>query len=202
MPAYVLDLRAATSHFPGIGRYAFNLARAMGGLLTSEERLVLLHDSRAKSPWTVAELASEQIQVVDANVPAFSIRQQWTVPRLLRTCGAALYHSVYYVMPYCCGVPCVLSIADLIPLRHIERTPRRLRVAFRWLVRMAIGTATRIIAPSECSRRDIVDQFPKAAGRTVTIPLAADPLWRKLRQQRLTEARPRAGHRRAECRRA
>ena len=31
MSHFVLDARTATPHFPGIGRYATNLARALGG---------------------------------------------------------------------------------------------------------------------------------------------------------------------------
>ena len=43
MTNYVLDARTATPHFPGIGRYMTNLAAALAPLLTSDERLTILH---------------------------------------------------------------------------------------------------------------------------------------------------------------
>ena len=39
---FVLDARTATPHFPGIGRYVTNLARAIVPLLAPDERLTVI----------------------------------------------------------------------------------------------------------------------------------------------------------------
>ena len=49
---YVLDARTATGHFPGIGYYAVNLARAMASQLGPGERLILQRDPAQLYPGT------------------------------------------------------------------------------------------------------------------------------------------------------
>ena len=96
---YVLDIRTISPHFPGIGRYARNLARALPDQLSPGERLVLLGSKEQ-----IADLRSTIRQPTGAvvcDVSPFDLRQQWRVPRLLR--DAALYHSPYYLMPYRAG---------------------------------------------------------------------------------------------------
>lgn len=174
-PCYVLDLRTATAHFPGIGRYVVNLARAMVPLLASQERLILLRDPTRPSPWNLSALAGERVQVVDVPFSPFSLRQQWAVPRLLARLGADLYHSPYYLMPYCPGVPAVLTVHDLIPLRLPRQSTLQARLLFRWTMALALRTVHQVVAVSEATRRDLLRWFRVPAGRVTVIPEAADP---------------------------
>jgi len=52
MLTYTLDARTATGHFPSIGYYAVNLARAMAPRLGPGERLVLQRDPARLYPGT------------------------------------------------------------------------------------------------------------------------------------------------------
>jgi alpha-1,3-rhamnosyl/mannosyltransferase len=81
---YILDARTATAHFPGIGRYARNLATAMVDLLTEHEELVILWNAADPSAWNPTPLANPQVKVVAAPISPFSFRQQWMMPALLR----------------------------------------------------------------------------------------------------------------------
>ena len=78
---YVLDARTATPHFPGIGRYVTNLARAFVPLLAPDERLTVLHDPA----YPIGLPPSDAVRTIPLAVSPFSLRQQWIIPRLLRS---------------------------------------------------------------------------------------------------------------------
>jgi|GEM_PF-121075 len=182
MSHYVLDARTATPHFPGIGRYVSNLARAMVPLLAADERLTIICD-----PAHPIHLpSSEAIQAIPLAVSPFSLRQQWIIPRLLRNLrqrptsnvqrpSSIIYHSPYVAMPYLPGVPSLLTVYDLIPLRYPEHSTRRARLLVRWMTRLALRVVRHIIAISDFTRRDFMAEFGLAPERITAIPLAADP---------------------------
>jgi alpha-1,3-rhamnosyl/mannosyltransferase len=176
---YVLDARTATGHFPGIGRYTANLARALEPLLIGDERLLLLRDPTAPSPWDLGRAPA-----LDLPLSPFSLRQQWAVPRalrqsyqgrLLRRLDAAVYHSPYYLMPYWPGCPTLLTVHDLIPLLLPRHSTARARLLFRWTMGLALRAARRVIAVSAATRDDLLAQFRLPAGRVTVVPEAADP---------------------------
>ncbi len=172
---YVLDARTATAHFPGIGRYVVNLARAMTPLLAPDEHLTLLRDPAQPSPWDLSALAGERVRVLDAPLSPFSLRQQWAVPRLLARLEADLYHSPYYLMPYRPGMLTVLTVYDLIPLLFPRQATLQARLFFRWATALALRAARHVIAVSEATRRDVLRYFHVPPDRVSVIPAAADP---------------------------
>ncbi|RLT41240.1 MAG: glycosyltransferase family 1 protein [Chloroflexi bacterium] len=190
---YILDARTATAHFPGIGRYVRNLAAALPPLLTDDERLVILWNPSDPTAWNPTSLASQQVQIVPAPVSSFSLRQQWTIPRLLRqfaqspvpssqslipTPPSPLFHSTYYLMPYCPGTPTLLTVYDLIALLHPQTVSLRARLFFRVATRLALAASDRIVTISASARDDLLAHFPVDPSRVTSIPLAADPRFR------------------------
>ncbi len=174
MSHYVLDARTATPHFPGIGRYVTSLAQALVPQLRPGERLTLFCHPDHPLPLP----ASPAVQVYPLAVSPFSLAQQWAVPGLLRRLAADLYHSPYYLMPYRPGVRTVLTVYDVIPLRHPEHSSTRARLLFRLTTALALRSAAQVIAISEAARQDFVADFHVPANRIRAIPLAADPAFR------------------------
>ncbi|MCS7220938.1 MAG: glycosyltransferase family 1 protein [Anaerolineae bacterium] len=175
---YVLDLRTITDHFPGIGRYGFNLAQAIASLLERSERLILLRDPTAPSRWDVSALASERVRVIEAPLSPFSFCQQWVIPSLLRRLTNAgdhwLYHSLYYLMPYRPGIPAVFTCYDLIPLICPRYFSPLQRLVYRLAHRLALSTACVVLAISEATKADLIRHFSIASDQVVVTPLAAD----------------------------
>jgi alpha-1,3-rhamnosyl/mannosyltransferase len=193
MPVYCFDARVVQDHFPGIGRYSFNLARGLGQLLDDTERLVLLRDPDAPSRHDLAALATERVTVVDVAAPIFSLRQHWRIPSLLKRLEVSVYHSPYVVMPARPGVPAVVTIHDLIPL-HVGSSLGRLR---KRLFGVALGTALRasavVLTPSQATAADLRQRSRSVAARLAVIPSAADPCFhpqpRELVQRSLAKLR-------------
>ncbi|MBN1221226.1 MAG: glycosyltransferase family 4 protein [Anaerolineae bacterium] len=188
---FVLDARTATDHFPGIGRYVFNLARAMIPLLNKNEQLILLRDPHQSSPWNLAALTSERVQIVGIPLSPFSVRQQWLLPNLLRRSGTDVYHSPYYLMSYRPGVPTVLTVYDLIPLLYPQHVSAQARLLFRWTTSLALRTAAHVVAISQATRHDFLDRFHISPAKISTIHLAPDPTFQPLPALKITTLRTR-----------
>ncbi|MDT8307317.1 MAG: glycosyltransferase family 1 protein [Anaerolineae bacterium] len=174
MTTYALDARTATDHFPGIGRYVRNLARALAPQLAADERLLLLVDPRQEAELELPP-GEGQIRHVPLPVSPFSLRQQWAVRRLLRAERVSVYHSTYYLMPYWPGVPTVLTVYDLIPQRFPRTVSLQARLLAGVATRLALRAADRVVTISEASRADLAQTYPRVAGRVTAIPLAPDP---------------------------
>jgi glycosyltransferase involved in cell wall biosynthesis len=190
MPHFVLDARTATPHFPGIGRYVTNLARAMAPLLAPDERLTVLYDPAQQPP--VADAGS--VQTLPVGASPFSLAQQWKLPHLLCDLSADLYHSAYFLMPYTrspYGIPALLTVYDLIPLLLPRQSTLRARLLARGATRLALRAVKRVIAISEATRRDFLTHFDLQPEVIQAIPLAADPAFRPQSRAALAAARAR-----------
>jgi glycosyltransferase involved in cell wall biosynthesis len=186
MTQFVLDARTATPHFPGIGRYVRSLAGALAPQLDPSERLTLLTDPEQP-------LRLDGVKCVPLDVSPFSAGQQWRVPQAVRSLGAHLYHSPYYLMPYRPGVPTVLTVYDVIPLRYPQFSTLRSRMLFRLTTRLALRAARCVIAITENARQDFIAEFGIRPERITAIPLAADPAFRPQPTEAVRAAREKYG---------
>src|SRR5690606_16910175 len=105
-------------------------------------------------------------------VPAFALRQQWLVPRHLRALGASLYHAPYYVRPYRPGVPAVVTLHDVIPLRRPREYGPHTRLLFALAVRLAVASAARVITDSEAVAADLRQRLKLPEDKVVAVPMA------------------------------
>ncbi len=97
----LFDARVIQDHFPGIGRYAYNLLAALPAELRAGEQLVVLHDSTAPSTRlpvnALREAAHPQVQWQEWRVPVFGAKI-WRAGRLTRPTQS-------HTLPTMCGQP-------------------------------------------------------------------------------------------------
>jgi glycosyltransferase involved in cell wall biosynthesis len=184
-----LDARTVHAHFPGVGRYALNLARGIAACLAPSERLVVLRDPAGASRWDLP--AGAAVQVVDVPLSPFALRQQWVIPALLRRHGVHVYHSPYYLMPFRPGVPSVVTVHDLIPMRYPHFFSPVQRLIFAVAVRLAVRAARLIITLSTATARDLERFLGLTDERILVIPAAADPAFRPQRIEEIAALRAR-----------
>lgn len=139
----------------------------------------------------IALPADRRVQRAVLQASPFSLAQQWRAPRLLRQIGADLYHSAYVLMPYRPGIPTLLTVYDLIPLRYPRHSTARARLLARWMTRLALRTARCAAAISEFTRADFMQEFRLPPERITAIPLAADPVFRPQPAEALAAVRRR-----------
>ncbi|MET0650654.1 MAG: glycosyltransferase family 1 protein [Pyrinomonadaceae bacterium] len=105
------------------------------------------------------------------------VRIPLTLSAELRRRPVDLLH-VQYTAPPLAPCPVVTTIHDL-SFEHIPETfKRRSRVQLRLTVRATARRAAHVIAPSEFTRRDLVETYGLDPGRVTAIPLAVAPHFR------------------------
>ncbi len=175
-----IDGRYIQDHFPGIGRYTYNLIDALARVAPDEQFVVFYNPALSNTRYDIAALARHpNVELQRVDVPTLSLREQFQFPILRLRSGQAsniqFLHSPYYVKPYATRVPSVVSIFDLIPLRVPKDSLNwRVRLLFRLTVSLAARTAARIIAPSMATRDDLVMLLNVPREKIDVIPLAAD----------------------------
>ncbi len=180
---FTIDGRTITQHFPGIGRYVFNLLQALPPLLAPGERLTALRTPEANIPTDVRSTLIRS--------SPFDWRQQWEVPRALRRLQADLYHSTYFVMPYRPGILTVLTVYDLIPLLQPSQVSPRARWLSPLLIRLALRAADHVIAISAATRDALQQHLHVPPERVTVVPLAPDPRFRPQPPESVTRLRER-----------
>ena len=167
-----IDGRYIQDHFPGIGRYTYNLVDALARV-APDAKFVVLHNPALKNTrYNIAALARyPNVELRRVDVPTFSLREQFQLP----TSNFQLLHSSYFIKPYFLRVPSIVTIFDLIPLLFPDDVPNaRARFFFRWAVWLAAKTARRVIVPSAVTRDDLIARLRVPRTKIVVVPLAAD----------------------------
>ena len=175
----VLDGRTIADHFPGIGRYAFNLAGALAELLPPGDELLVLHDPRqTNTRFDLSQLTGRaHLRLIEVQAGNFSLSEQWRVPAILRGLKPSIYHSPYYLMPYWPGCPSVVTIHDLIPFRYPKVYSHLTRLMIAVSMRLAARRARQVITASQASARDLTARLGLPPQRLTVVPYAPDPIF-------------------------
>ncbi|MGH7741332.1 MAG: glycosyltransferase family 4 protein, partial [Candidatus Eiseniibacteriota bacterium] len=180
----VFDLRYAGEHYPGVGRYATGLASALLEAHPHWPWRVLM--PRGKSPFDLGFVPAAVR--VNAPLPAAG-PAQFVLGARLRSLGAALYHSPYFLRPWNAGCPSIVTVHDTIPLEPGALSGTR-RAIYRWLVADALK-AERVITDTLAARQAIEREFARARpaaastlaiavvppGVQIVMPSAEVPKW-------------------------
>jgi alpha-1,3-rhamnosyl/mannosyltransferase len=170
-----IDARYVYDHFPGIGRYVYNLLLALAALDHPHTLVVLHNPMLPNTRHDLAALASfPSVELVATRARPFSAAEQVAIPRLLRRLRADLYHTPYYVRPYA-GLPCpsIVTLYDAIPRLFPAEVAPRARLLFDLLTRLAIRSSRGVIAISESARADLASAYRLPVARIAVTPLAA-----------------------------
>jgi glycosyltransferase involved in cell wall biosynthesis len=152
---------ARTIGYPGIGRYVRELSSA---LLKAEspEAFAFLAPPGAD----VAFPGAADVRVARSKV--YGATEQFEMPRLAR--GAVLFHAPHFNFPLFWRGKLVVTIHDLIYLRHRESldSPVKRAVA-RFLIGAACRRADALIAVSEHTKKDILAEFQGTDASKITV---------------------------------
>ena len=158
-----LNLMWMTDHAGGAGRYARELIAA---LLTERPGLRLhLFTSRAEPPGLRSEPWAADVSWTHVPVglgsPPLHVPAQLYGLRLYGR-DLDLLHGLANVVPAgTARLPTVVTVLDLIWLLHPDTVAMapRLRALWLWQTRRSVDRATRVIAISETTKRDVVREF-------------------------------------------
>jgi glycosyltransferase involved in cell wall biosynthesis len=165
-----IDARAAAEEPGGRGRYVRELLRRLPRV-AGRDQFVLY----AREPWQEAELDERfRWSRVPAPDPVWHVL---AAIRASRECDVFLSTNSYLTLWFL-RVPGVAVVYDMVAFDPEVRPRLRSRLIERATIAPALRRAAALAAISESTRRDLLARFPAAAGKAVTVPLAADEEFR------------------------
>lgn len=163
----------------GIGVYAWSLARALPHIDAGQHSYDIFLGGipeNARESESSNERAQHHVVRVDSSAQRLTW-DTWGISRAVERCGADVLHSTSSYLPWAPPGPCVLTVHDLAIYRYPEAFRLANRTIGRRLFESSLRRATMLIAPSEATRRDVVDLCDVRPDRVAVIPEAADRMF-------------------------
>lgn len=163
----------------GTGRYVFNLLSALGRVDGINEYLLLSPHDLATQPETPNSFRWETTPVGVLGKGGENVEkvvwEQRTFPAAAKRANARVAHIPHFAPPLrTLGVPYIVTIHDVIPLRLPEYRATPAVQAYMAVVARAARKAAAVIADSEHCKRDIMDLLGIPASRIKVIRIAPD----------------------------
>ena len=189
-----IDGRCLTDHYPGIGRYLFDLLRSLPGAGSDLEISVFIDREGANSRFDLALLEGLGIELIPTRAAIRGMRQQLELPRQLRRLEADVFHAPYFISAYPSACPSIVGIYDTIGTRFAQDLPStRARLAARWGTGLALRSARSILTLSRFAKNDLVETHRLDPERVVVTPAAAAEEFRPASAEKIAELRARLG---------
>lgn len=187
-----IDGRCLNDHYPGIGRYVFQLLRALPTVADDAEIVVLTDPSAASSRFDLDVLAGEGVRQVASTAPIRGFAQQRELPKQLQQLGCDVFHAPYFLTAYRVPCPMVVGIYDTIPARFPETLPSpAARMAVRLGVRMALRSARVVLTLSRFAKDDLAATHGLPEDRFAVTPAAAAEHFQPAADETVAELRSR-----------
>jgi len=149
-----IDVRRAGDF--GIGTYIRNIVNQLARLDRQTEYL-LIGQRRHLDEF---DPLPENFRLLEFNAPWQSLRTHAQLPLLVDREGVDLLHLPWFYAPALAACPTVITVHDLTDALHTaEQGPQFLRSARLYLVRRALARASRILAVSHASKRELARVF-------------------------------------------
>jgi len=176
----------------GVSRYISNLVRALGELDDAGCDIHLFLPAGCENETCTRHNVHRRSWQGEG--PAARIAwEQFVLPVLSRTLRLDVLHSPMHVLPVVCPTASVVTVLDLTFMRYPEAFPRHQRMYLEYATRRAVAKADAVIAISDCTRADVINQLHGDPDRVFTIPLAADDSFRPATVKEVAEIRRRYG---------
>lgn len=166
-----INARALEKPTPGgVSRYTHSL---LNGLAEQDRDMTLFLFGVRSLPPSLSN--APVIRNADAPAPAHSgarahLWEQLQLPRRLGEYDLDVFHTPAGQPPLLASVPLVTTIHDISPISNPEWFSKEYAALYRVLTPVAVRRSVRLVGVSEFTRNELVDAYPRAAGKTVAVP--------------------------------
>lgn len=160
----LLDARTSTEQQPGIARYTFELAVALGELFAETgDRLTVVCNPE---PFVTIQ-ESEAVRVTTCSADPLDPAAQMPMRKLAEQLKPDVYHTPYRLCPTIGydAAPVVVTIHSFIPMRCQDESTPQQRIVFLKSMHDALKACTCAIAVSENTHKDLRHFFPDVAAK-------------------------------------
>jgi glycosyltransferase involved in cell wall biosynthesis len=166
-----IDARYLSSLYSGIGVYSENLVLQLSRIDTTNQYLVIVHPTYAKSL-----KLGDNFRVITYHARPVSLKTLLMLPRILVQEEVDLLHSLFPLAPLFFEGNLLVTVHDLQPLLVPEFTGKRpipIRKAYdyfyRWIYPRTLRKAKWIVAVSEATKAYITNLFPDLKHKTIVV---------------------------------
>lgn len=181
------DAKRAVSNMTGLGNYSRLVIEGMAESFT-EDSLLLYTPKMKENPrlGKIATLSNVEFRLPPSQGFKGGLWRTFGIPNNLRADGIELYHGLSNELPLTiksAGVPSVLTVHDLIYRRLPECYKPIDRVLYDYKYGRSCRNADRIIAISECTKRDIMEFYGVAEEKIDIVYQGCDSSFRRVWSQ-------------------
>lgn len=155
-----LDAKRIVRNGTGLGSYGRNLANALAAIAPADLQLRLYAPDAGRDDLRCQVAEGDHLSYVyPRHAWCKSLWRSHGIVNDLRRDGVDLFHGLSGELPigiHASGIRSVVTIHDLIFMRHPEYYHWADAQIYAWKFRRTIAEADRIIAISECTKRDIM----------------------------------------------
>ncbi|MGI8671090.1 MAG: glycosyltransferase family 4 protein [Luteitalea sp.] len=146
-----IDIRKL--HDYGIGTYVRNIVTQLARLDTAGEYVLICRPEDLDFTRTLGP----NVRGVISLAGNYSLREQFSIPSIVRRERADVFHAPHYVLPPLVTCPAVVTIHDCIHLMFPQYLPSRLAYGYaRTFMWIATHRSSHVLTVSEASKRDIL----------------------------------------------
>lgn len=158
------DFRMGGSINAGIGRYSFELLKAMLDRSTNDD-FVVFYNPHNVNQADIEELQAKGAQLVEASFRHYSLSEQIFFPKLIKAYNLELMHFPNFNVPIFYKGEYVVTIHDMVHHKISgHKKSRYLKfLAYKYIIEQAAKRAKTIITVTEAAKKEIIEY------------LAADP---------------------------
>jgi len=171
-----IDARSLQQKGTGVGRYLFNILKHYPELDKSNEYMLYLTEGKPDPALSGFNSKAISIPFIDFNLTWLHFR----LPFEIAKDKIDLFHGPYSALPFLQPCPMVMTIHDLTYEIHPEWFSLRSRISFQAHSRWAVKTAKRIIAVSECTKKDIIKYYKVEEKNIEIIYLAPEESYKQI----------------------
>ncbi len=172
----------------GVGRYIRNLVINIAKIDKRNSYVIFILESDRKS---VENAISNNWKVVSSNSRWHTLSEQINFPKIIAREKVDLMHFPYHSIPVFYRSPYVVTIHDLIPYHFVTGNASNLplwlygfkSLAYRYVVNSATRNARKVIAVSEFTKRDVIDNLQVRKDKVEVIYEAADDFKQKVQNK-------------------
>jgi glycosyltransferase involved in cell wall biosynthesis len=170
----------------GIDRYIRGVLSALPEAMKCDE-IVVFADAGAIDP--CGQFALHTAPGFTSNRALCIAWEQVGLPREIAAERLDLFHGTGFTLPSRSTVPGVVTVHDLAFLKWPEQVPKRRAMYLSRAVRASTKYATRVIAVSEATRRDVIELLQVDPASVDVTPLGVDPRFRRPSAEEIAEFR-------------
>lgn len=188
-----LDGRFIQDHYPGIGRYTYQLALALAKRSTQDALTILHQPAATNTRYDLAKLVRlPNVRLVGVTAAPLALASQWQVRQIALREGLDLFHTPHYPMSYLLPCPVVATLHDLTPwLVPGAVTGGRARRLFWLLMHLAAWRSTAVITGSRQAAQDLQQYLKLSPGRVTVAPHGVDASFHLAEPSQVDEVRTR-----------